>query len=82
MNQQTDAIYDLIVAAFSELGATNTKAVRRTILVRDNRFVGQRFCCGDLQAILLDDGSPIECYGPGGQLLKTVILPETAAKAA
>ena len=65
---------------FAELGATGPMA--RTFLLRDRRFVGQRFRCGGFQAVLLAGGGMIEFYDQAGVVVKTVGLAETEKKSA
>ena len=67
-------------ADFCRIGATGPMV--RTFLLRDRRFVGQRFRCGGFQAVLLAGGGMIEFYDQAGVLVKTVRIAAQEEKAA
>ena len=69
-----------LAQTFAELGATGPMA--RTFLLRDRRFIGQRFRCGGFQAVLLAGGGMIEFYDQAGVLVKTVRIAAQEEKAA
>ena len=65
---------------FAELGATGSMV--RMFLLCDRQFIGQRFRCEKVQAVMLAGKNVIEFYDQAGELLKTVSLEETEKKAA
>jgi hypothetical protein len=73
---KADRVHELIVAGFKELGADEPDRITRMVLVKDLFFVGQRFLCGNIQAVLLADGDEIKFYDRQGKLLKTLSLEE------
>jgi hypothetical protein len=73
---KADRVHELIVACFKELGADEPDRITRMVLVKDLFFVGQRFLCGNIQAVLLADQDEIKFYDGQGTLLKTVMLEE------
>ena len=73
---RADRVHDLIVAGFKELGEDEPERITRSVLFRDLFFVGQRFLCGNIQAVLLADEDEIKFYDGQGTLLKTVMLEE------
>ena len=75
-----DLISQLLAQTFSELGATGS--VVRMFLLCDREFVGQRFRCEKVQAVMLAGKDEIEFYDHAGELLKTVSLEETDKKIA
>jgi hypothetical protein len=77
---QADQIYQLVKTAFSELGVT--EPIRRSVLLRDRHFVGQRFRCGDFHAVWLAGSDRIEVTDAEGRPLKTISLEEPLKKAA
>jgi hypothetical protein len=56
------------------LGAADPEAISRAILTRERRFVGHRFRCGAMQAVVLAGEHSIGFYDDQGSLLKTVAL--------
>lgn len=79
---QPDQIRQLVTATFAELGANEPEGIHRTLLLRGGYFVGQRFRCGDFDAILPADNSRIEFLGPDGMLLRTIDLDQPPKKQA
>jgi hypothetical protein len=79
---KADRVHDLIVAGFRELGADGPERITRNVLFRDLFFVGQRFLCGNIQAVLLADEDEITFYDGQGTLLKTAMLIEQPLKKA
>jgi len=73
---QPDSVFQLATAVFKELGTVTPQSVTRTILMENGRSVGQRFRCGNLQAILLLDSGQIKFYNAEGELLREVSLAE------
>jgi hypothetical protein len=65
-----DLLDQLMARTFAELGATGP--VVRTILLRDRYFVGHKFRCEGVQAVLPAGGDQVAFYDEGGVLLKTV----------
>jgi len=68
----SDLLNRLLARTFAELGASGP--MDRAFLLHDRCFVGQRFRCGGLQAVLPAGGDEIEFYDQAGGLLKTVGL--------
>jgi len=75
-----DFFSQLLAQTFAELGATGP--VVRIILLHDRQFVGQRFRCEKVQAVMLAGKDEIQFYDQAGELLKTVSLEETDKKSA
>jgi hypothetical protein len=75
-DSKADRVHGLIVAGFKELRADEPERITRMVLVKDLFFVGQRFLCGNIQAVLLADDDEIKFYDGQGTLLKTVSLEE------
>jgi hypothetical protein len=67
-----DQLHHLVVEGFRVLGADDHEAVSRFILLRENRFAGQRYCCHDLQAVWLAGEDALQFYDGEGNLLRTV----------
>jgi len=75
-----NSTHQILSRTFAELGATGS--VVRSVLLKDRYFFGQKFRCGDFQAVLLAGKDEIEFYDQSGELLKTVRLEETDKKVA
>jgi hypothetical protein len=73
---QPDQIHQLVASTFAELGAAEPADVSRTLLLRDGRFAGQRFRCGEFEALLSADNRRIEFSDAEGNLRRTVHLEE------
>jgi hypothetical protein len=69
---QSDEFFQLLCQTFTELGATDPQAIYRTLLLRDRRFVGHCYHCGDYRALWAPGSAAIEFYRHGGELLRTV----------
>ena len=70
----SDPLYDTIQATFVELGAEADAPIQHTFLLRDRRFVGHCFRCGNMHAIWKPGGSEVEFFGPQGHALRVVNL--------
>jgi hypothetical protein len=83
MNEGTtsDSLDQLLAKNFTELGASEASPTQ-TILIKDRYFVGHRYRCGELQAVVLAGATVIEFYDKTGRLLKSVGLEETEKKIA
>jgi hypothetical protein len=80
---QADAVYELVVQSFADLGASDPKGISRSILLRNLCYAGQAFRCEGWSAVWLIDGDSIEFYDAAGKLVKAVSLAgETMRKAA
>lgn len=79
---QPKQVYQLVTETFAELGATDPQTVHRSLLLLRGYFAGQRFRCGDFEAMLPADHSRIEFRGPDGNLLRTINLAEPARQEA
>jgi len=75
-----DFLNQLLLTTFAELGATGPMI--RMILLKDHFFIGQRFRCEGLHAVLRAGGNEIEFLDQTGKLLKTVSLEDTEKKEA
>ncbi len=69
---QPDATFQTISAVFAELGADRPEEISRTLLLRDGYFLGHRFRCDKLQAVLLPDSEEVEFFDEDGELLQSV----------
>ena len=76
-----DFLNKILVRAFVELGAPEAP-LTRTILIKDRYFVGYRYYCCGMQAVLLADTREIKFYDQAGELLKKLRLEETEKKIA
>ncbi|NLY01432.1 MAG: hypothetical protein GXY83_35520 [Rhodopirellula sp.] len=79
---QPDAVFQIVAAGFAELGAADPQAIGRTLLLRDGYFVGHRFRCGGLQAILLPESESVEFFDAEGGPLRSVPLPQAESRKA
>ena len=75
-----DLLNQLLVNTFAELGMAGPMI--RTLLLRDREFVGQRFRCEGLQAVVLAGAKEIKLCEEKGALLKSVSLEDTEKKEA
>lgn len=66
---EQDSVYRLIVEGFRSLGAADAHAIRRAVIFRQRNLVGQRFLCGDLQAVRLAGEDVVRFYDERGKLL-------------
>lgn len=73
-NPQAEALQDLMVAGFAELGLSAPDRLHRTFLLRNMAYAGQRFCCGGWQAVWLLGGDSVDFYDEEGSLVKTLPL--------
>ena len=80
MRGTADLLNQLLLTTFAELGATGPMI--RMILLKDHFFIGQRFRCKGLEAVLLAGGNEIEFRDQTGGLLKKLSLEETEKKIA
>ena len=74
---QTKA-HHTIVLTLKELGVSNAEfSITDTrILVRDGRYAGRTFVCGNVQVLMHADGQRIEFYDQDGGVLRVVCLSE------
>ena len=79
--ETADFLNQILVRTFAELGASEAP-LTRTILLKDRYFVGYRYYCGGMQAVLLADTREIKFYDETGGLLKKLSLEETEKKIA
>jgi len=79
---QTDAVYELVVQGFAELGASDPRCIRRTFLLKDTHYAGQAFRCEGWRAVWLIDGDSVEFYDVTGNLVKTLSLAAEAVRQA
>lgn len=77
----SDSLNQVLAKNFAELGASEGP-LTRTILIKDRYFVGHRYRCGGLQAVVLVGAKEIEFCDETGELLKSVSLEETEKKIA
>ena len=78
-----DAVYELVVQGFAELGASDPKCISRSFLLKDTYYAGQAFRCEGFQAVWWLDGEAVEFHDEAGNLVKTLTLfTEVAKKAA
>ena len=79
---QTEAVYELVVQGFTELGASDPRCISRGFLLKDRHYVGQTFRCDGWRAVWLIDGDSVE-FSATGNLVRTLRLAaEVARKAA
>jgi len=74
--ETADFLNQILVRTFVELGASEAP-LTRAILLKDRYFVGYRYYCGGMQAVLLADTREIKFYDETGGLLKKLSLEET-----
>ena len=72
---QADAVYQLVVQGFADLGASDPKCISRSILLRNLCYAGQVFRCEGWSAVWLIDGDSVEFFDATGKLAKSVKLP-------
>ncbi len=75
------SVYHAVIAVIQEMGIEDTSLVR-TVLVRDNRFVGRKYYYTGGYAICLAGSDELEFYDDEGNLLRTVQAPEETGLAA
>ena len=71
VNRTADLLNQLLVNTFAELGVAEA-SLTPTILIKDRYFVGHRYRCGGLQAVMLVGAKEIEFCDEKGALLKSV----------
>ncbi len=81
-SSRADAIESIIAEGLRRFGADNPRAARRTIILRNGHFAGQRFDCPGVSAVLPPNGEAIEFRGPGGDLMEMVPIGEDSARKA
>jgi hypothetical protein len=79
---QTEAVYELVVRGFAELGASDPRCMSRSLLLRDLCYAGQAFRCEGWRAVWLIDGDSVEFYDATGNQVKTLSLAAEAARKA
>lgn len=75
------SVYDAVIAVIREMGIEDTSLVR-TVLMRDNRFVGRKYYYTGGYAICMADSDVVEFYDDDGKLLRTVQAPKQTGLAA
>lgn len=79
---QADALYELIATGFAELGVSDPRCLSRTFLLRNMQYAGQRYRCGDWQAVWLIDSNTADFYDAAGNHVNTLgQTPEILKKA-
>ena len=80
---QVDAVYELVLRTFAELGVSDPRCISRSFLLRDSCYAGQVWRCEAWQAIWLLDGDSVEFQDAAGNRVKTLsLVPEATKKAA
>ncbi|MDY0170992.1 MAG: hypothetical protein RBS80_30915 [Thermoguttaceae bacterium] len=74
------SVYDAVIAVIREMGVEDTSLVR-TVLMRDNRFVGRKYYYTGGYAICMAGSNVVEFYDDG-KLLRTVQATEETGLAA
>ncbi len=77
---QTEAVYELVVRGFADLGAPDPRCVSRSLLLHGMHYAGQEFRCDGWRAVWLVGGETIEFYDAAGNLAKSVSLVTEAAR--
>jgi hypothetical protein len=67
---QPESIYESVVAAITDSGFSEPSSMIRTILLRDRRFIGEKYRFESGYAIWHAEGSTVEVYNDDGSLLK------------
>ena len=75
------SVYDAVIAVIREMGIEDTSLVR-TVLVRDDRFVGRKYLYAGGYAICMVGSEAVEFYDDDGKLLRTVQAPKETGLAA
>ena len=84
MNEtQPDAVYELVVRGFTDLGASDPRCISRSFLLRDACYAGQAWRCEGRQAIWLLDSNSVEFEDAAANRVKTLsLVPQATGKAA
>lgn len=69
---ENGSVHKLVVDTFTSLGVPNPTVVRRAVIFRERSLVGQRFLCGDVQAVQLAGENQLSFYDNRGRLLLAV----------
>ena len=75
------SVYHAVIAVIREMGIEDTSLVR-TVLMRDNRFVGQKYYYTGGYAICMAGSDTVQFYDDDGKLLRTVQAPKETGLAA
>jgi len=75
------SVYDAVIAVIREIGIEDT-SLARTVLIRDNRFVGRKYYYTGGFAICMAGSDVMEFYDDDGKLLRTAPVPEGTGLAA
>ncbi|MHC4405588.1 MAG: hypothetical protein ACYTG0_38575 [Planctomycetota bacterium] len=75
-------VYQLVVDGFRALGAADSESVRKTFLLRENDFLGEKYQCDGMQAVWLVGEDTVRFYDEHGTLLNTTTLDEQQTKKA
>jgi hypothetical protein len=67
-----DILHQILSKTFADFGATGPMV--RTLLLKDRYFVGHKFRCGGIQAVVPVGSDEIAFYDQGGTLLMTVSI--------
>ena len=78
----TEAVYEVVVKGFADLGASSPQTASRSLLLREGHFAGQRFRCDGFQAVWWLGGDAVEFYDATGNLVKTLTLVTQSARKA
>jgi hypothetical protein len=79
--EEPASVYHAVIAVIREMGIEDTSLVR-TVLVRDNRFVGRKYYYTGGYAICMAGSAVVEFYNDDGKLLITVQAPNETGLAA
>jgi hypothetical protein len=79
---QTEAVSELVVKGFTDLGASSPQSTSRSLLLREGHYAGQRFSCDGFQAVWWLGGDAVEFYDASGRLLKSLNFAVTSGRAA
>ncbi len=80
---QAEAVYELVVRGFTDLGASDPRCISRSLLLQDMHYAGQTFRCDGWRAVWLVGGETVEFYDTTGNLVKSLsLVTEVARKAA
>ena len=75
------SVYDTVIAVIREMGIADASLVR-TVLMRDNRFVGRKYYYTGGYAICMAGSDVVEFYDDDGEWLQTVQASEETGLAA
>ena len=80
---QVDAVYELVLRTFTELGVSNPRCISRSFLLRDSCYAGQLWRCEGFQAVWLLGRETVEFRDSAGNPVKSAsLVAEITRKAA